>query len=394
MSDSGRGGLLGGEYPTASRSHPGPAPSSSSSGGGYNVYSVPGGGRIISWQEPNPNYDPSNPDLMLLYKIGPYTTKTQYVADTGGGSGAPATLTPNTVFSEQHQDARSAADLAEQHRQYDETFGYNKARGDQTQQLAEGQALGMFRGQPTLGGQQMALDRDKFGFDQFKYISDLKANPRNFMQTFDVLRGFAPRVGSEQFGTQGNLPGYGLTSGGYAMPSFGAQSRATTPMRENVQPPVPQTGSPYDPNTDPNRGTRFEGLSGFNTDGTLRLAPNDPDAAGLMAKHPGQYRVGFAHGGVTPEPIVGRGVVSGRRYMIGEKGPEGIVPARVPAEVPPTASRSDGPLRSRWHPRIRRGHRRIRRSVRADSADVHRPELDAARSVEPVLGRLRPVQRT
>lgn len=33
-----------------------------------------------------------------------------------------------------------------------------------------------------------------------------------------------------------------------------------------------------------------DGLSGFGADGLLRLAPNDPDAAYLMAKYPGRYR--------------------------------------------------------------------------------------------------------
>lgn len=34
----------------------------------------------------------------------------------------------------------------------------------------------------------------------------------------------------------------------------------------------------------------INGLSGFGADGMLRLAPNDPDAAYLMAKYPGRYR--------------------------------------------------------------------------------------------------------
>ena len=34
-------------------------------------------------------------------------------------------------------------------------------------------------------------------------------------------------------------------------------------------------------------------------------------------------------GDLIPEPVVGRGVVSGRRYTFGERGPEGVVPANL-----------------------------------------------------------------
>lgn len=35
----------------------------------------------------------------------------------------------------------------------------------------------------------------------------------------------------------------------------------------------------------------YQGLNAFTADGLIRLAPNDPDAAGLMARYPGRYRI-------------------------------------------------------------------------------------------------------
>ena len=62
-------------------------------------------------------------------------------------------------------------------------------------------------------------------------------------------------------------------------------------------------GAPvYDTRTDPNAGTRFEGASGFNPNGTLRLAANDPDAAALMAKYPGRYEMGTSAGAALAPP--------------------------------------------------------------------------------------------
>lgn len=237
-------------------------------------------------------------------------------------------LSPNTVYSNQQQNTRSAADLAEQARQFNENFGMAKARGDQQQQLAQGEALGVYNGQNTVSRDRLNLDALTQQQNYYKYLSDVASNPRNFVQTFFQSRGQTAPLGSSQYGNGGLMRSYGAPS---------PAGTPTTPMNQVPQQsyapqqaaqPQMQTGSPYNPAADPNRGTRFEGLSGFNTDGTLRLAPNDPDAAKLMAAHPGQYRVGFASGGVIPEPVVGVGLHSGQTYRFGENGPEGVVPAQ------------------------------------------------------------------
>lgn len=244
-------------------------------------------------------------------------------SEGGGGTGA-SIVTANIAAQ------TAAQSLAEQQRQFDLMQGERKARGDQQQGLAEAEAAGYFRGAPTLSRERLGLetelgrgrldvDRQNAAFAYYKWLSDTYANPRNIWQTLfasrgapvpEAVRGLSNTAAASAF-TGGQSAQFALPSGGQPRAPQ-AQTAAATPQ--------------YNPATDPNRGTRFEGLSGFNTDGTLRLAPNDPDAQGLMAKYPGRYKIGFARGGITPEPIVGRGTVSGQTYMIGEKGPEGVVP--------------------------------------------------------------------
>lgn len=213
----------------------------------------------------------------------------------------------------------AAKQLDEQRRQYNESFGYNKARGDQQQQLSEGEATGYFRGAPTLARDQLNLQKQNSNFDYYKWLADTYANPRNIWESLFVRRGQQLPAALSGMGTGDALGGF--FGGGQG---FAGQQPAQAPAQRAAP---AQAASPYDPNTDPNRGTRFEGLSGFNTDGTYRLAPNDPDAETQMAKYPGKYRIGFAQGGVTPEPMTAIGDWSGQTYRIGEHGAEGIVPA-------------------------------------------------------------------
>jgi hypothetical protein len=128
-----------------------------------------------------------------------------------------------------------------------------------------------------------------------------------------VAGGRTPLFYSNGVGIFGN-------GGGVAAPT--APTATTAPA---VTPPATTgTTAAADPRiSDPGL---YGGLSGFNTDGTLRLAPNDPDAASLMAKYPGRYRVGFSGGGLIPEPVIGIGQQSGQTYEFGEKGTEAVVP--------------------------------------------------------------------
>ena len=129
---------------------------------------------------------------------------------------APASLSPNTIYGEQQQNLRSGATneiqrqtLAEQIRQYNETFGKDKAEFNTEFPLEQGKITGYYSGAPT-------LDREMFGEDQrqydttnainfYKYQSDLASNPRNFMQQLFTMRGQAAPPGSERFA---NGPGF------------------------------------------------------------------------------------------------------------------------------------------------------------------------------------------
>src|SRR5678816_3076583 len=87
----------------------------------------------------------------------------------GGGEGG---LSQNTVYSQQQQNARDQAQLAQNNEQFYQTMGMDKARGDQIQQLAQGQALGMYNGQKTVG--QKTLDENSRQFDSTQALDYYK----------------------------------------------------------------------------------------------------------------------------------------------------------------------------------------------------------------------------
>lgn len=120
-----------------------------------------------------------------------YSDGTSEAIDKGrlgsdGGSGASIT-TANI-------QAQSAADaLREQERQFNELFGYNKARGDQQQQVSEGALSGYFRGAPTLAREQFGENVRQFdtqsALDYYKRLQDIASNPRNYALNFFLNRG-------------------------------------------------------------------------------------------------------------------------------------------------------------------------------------------------------------
>jgi len=254
----------------------------------------------------------------------------QVLADfSSGAGGGGESLSPNTVYSNQQQNARDAAQLAQQQQQFLEKFGMDKAINDQTQQLKQGEALGYYNGKPTLERDRLSQDQSQFNtktaIDYYTKLANLAANPRNFVELLNVTRGVPAPANSAQYS---NVAQYQRGNPNIPMPSFMSPVEQRQPVAQQAA-ANPQSQVPgYNAATQSTGYTSpYQGLSGFNTDGTLRLAPNDPDKERLMAAHPGQYRVGFAQGGVLPEPIVGRGLISGKTYTFNEKGPEGVVPA-------------------------------------------------------------------
>src|SRR5574341_353123 len=235
-------------------------------------------------------------------------------SEGGGGTGA-SIVTANIAAQ------TAAQNIAEQQRQFDLMQGERKAREDQQQQLREAEAAGYFRGAPTLSRERLGLetelgrgrldvDRQNAAFAYYKWLADTYANPRNIWQSLFGLRGFETPAAVRGLSNTGAASAFlGGQPAQFALPS-GGQTRA--PQAQPAAAATPQ----YNEAADPYRGTMYAGASGFNPDGTLRLAANDPDAQRLMEKYPGRYKIGYERGGVTPEPIVGRGVMTAARRAV------------------------------------------------------------------------------
>lgn len=185
----------------------------------------------------------------------------------------------------------------------------------------------------------------------------------NVRQTFDPTGTVYPNYLQQQYLKRQILSAAPADSGG-ATAAPPAQSAAVPNRTGNLTGPV---------------GGSYEGLSGFDAaTGKPRLYAGDPDAARLQREHPGMYAVTsaadakpyedqlraegnqgagtgpagaatadaqqrliaggaspkfysggtaiFGDGGIIPEPVVGRGLYSGKPYIFGEKGPEGVIP--------------------------------------------------------------------
>lgn len=277
----------------------------------------------------------------------PPSDQTPPAVETGGGGGG---VTATTAYAQSQQNARSQADLAEQQRQFNEMFGFNKAKYNQDYELERGKTLLSLGSRPdtltrylyAIRGQQtpQALGGPTVPLPGFQNIF---ANPGSSSPVPPAAPQLAPSAPSAQVSrpAQGqtfpNIPSnanVALVGGtpislanGWTPERLAAGLGSSQANSTNVQEPIPAMSPPSQVSRGDSTGyvSPSTGLSGFNTDGTVRLAPNDPDAAGLMAKYPGKYRIGFADGGVIPEPVMGKGMMSGQSYMFGEEGPETVV---------------------------------------------------------------------
>ncbi len=396
-----------------------PAGGGGDKGNGVRAIPVPGGGQVVTWSEPNPNYDPNG---IPGANNQPYLTHTQYVTPNNSGSTTNNVHTterlidPSQIAVEQMR-GKNALDIA-----------------NANNQRQTGADLGVIGGSPTLAAQKQQ-------FDQFDTLSKLAANPRNFMDTFFRHRGFNPPPNAGNFSNTAPF-----TGGGYTLPNFlgggaqgggpsssaGAASPAGGPPAGAPAPAVPgapqvpketpgqvsfQSPSTFGPGVDPYaslRGTPMEaGLppasnyaasnsgvaslnlppqgdqtmytggsknfdertgtyspmdtssaqrgtimpnapgapapaqSGFSYTQPWQADPNSPQAQAFRALNPAPSNappgaadaMGFAKGGIMSEPMLGAGMHSnpqafaalqqapGHKYLIGERGPEGVVPA-------------------------------------------------------------------
>ena len=257
--------------------------------------------------------------------------RTVFVPSSDGGVSA------STAFSQSQQNARSAADLAEQQRQFNESFGFSKAKYNTD--LVEGQrqfnqSQDLTRGNTLLG---------------------LGSRPDTLIKYLYALRGLQTPQAIQ--GTSANLPGYQNVMGAApqgAVPAPPAATPTPTIPGATPNPNYQGTTSGYTPvNPAANAaakasvsqpGSSPAGVLIANGQPTNIYTPQSgPPAPALdTAKIPGydaamrekalntvgSYIPGrqYAQGGVIPEPVMGKGMMSGQSYMFGEKGPEAVVP--------------------------------------------------------------------
>lgn len=313
------------------------------------------------------------------YRQGQIALQQKQINATSNASGA-------SIANARLAAQTAANDLAEKQREFD--AGQISMTAYQAAQIADAQA-------------KNALTQQQQQFDQFTKLSDLAANPRNFMQTFFLHRGFQPPAGSAAYGNGYALPDFmgGKTSaasasgpvggkfttgsgtaapvnraGGASTPGlFGSAANpnpmptptyagpAITELKAGATTPTPisQYHAPIVSNGVVQGqgqgavGQQFQGVMGtpiaFNdhADAAIVGAPGGLDQPKQLYGAGGPYYgpnnvnapTAFAKGGITPEPIMGVGMHSnptmfhalsqspGHKYLIGEEGPEGVVPA-------------------------------------------------------------------
>jgi len=313
---------------------------------------------------------------------------------TGAGS------SNSGFYSAGLQAQSAAAELAERQRQFNEKFGYDKAVNDQQYGLRAGDLSGYMNGAPTLARDQLNQNQSQFqskqALDYFTQLSNEAANPRNYIESFFKQRGeLAPAaaqgqgnvaaiqrylpflLGSQSTATSG-APSASMARG--TNQTIGAQGPAvanfvppwalgtpanTSPNPNPITASAPMTrvgasdlGSPT--TTDMPGGAPGQVFRGVGNQGpAFGIAFNEhadapitgtPGAMNQPANVGGGYTaddatkeayvksVGgqYARGGIIPEPVVGRGTMSGKTYTFGEPDPrtgrprpEGVVPANI-----------------------------------------------------------------
>lgn len=134
------------------------------------------------------------------YRLAQIDALNRQSATAGGSAAASAAASrANAILQAQNEAAR----LAEEQRQFNENFGYNKARGDQQQQVSQGNLTGYYNGQNTLARDQMNQQGQQFNsrqaLDYYTQLAQNAANPRNFVQSFFQQRGqVAPAAANGQ----------------------------------------------------------------------------------------------------------------------------------------------------------------------------------------------------
>jgi hypothetical protein len=277
---------------------------------------------------------------------------------SGGSSSTNYSVSdPNSLALQRQQ-------LAQNDEQFYQNMGYEKARfGIEQEQRRAEVALAEARNNRDFAAEQhwnqvtsdlkqrqFQLEQQKQSFDQYNTLATLASNPRNFVQTFFMNRGFqAPpdvaRYGNTPADASQLMPFSQFFQKQMGAPAISSpQAQPSAPTYQN--PVTSATGAQYPQGTQLAQagnsvyGSSYQGLSGFDAaTGKPRLSPNDPDAAGLMARNPGMYAMTsqeeamkylpqtrqFAKGGVLqmmgPHAVVD--LITGKMVALaGEAGPE------------------------------------------------------------------------
>jgi hypothetical protein len=312
-----------------------------------------------------------------------FDTTTGQTVQTGLGAAAgaglaSASISANASTANEQTRAQNAMDIAKLQADVQNARNANdkQAATDALNAKYAEMSGVMPNGSPTLAAQGQQ-------FNQFKTLSDIASNPRNFMQTFFLHRGQNPPADS---GGYGNGPS-GLGSQ-YAMPSFMRGQGATGGPTAAVASPKPFVGHgqavdvpnsttsntavaqpPWAQNLPTEQSGALGGPVGYgagmfptgahlgqgdngvpvslsdwavkNLTGPAPTGPGQLPGSGGPGNFPPTTTTPMAHGGVTPEPIMGVGMHSnpamfqamqqspGHKYLIGENGPEGVVPANM-----------------------------------------------------------------
>lgn len=144
--------------------------------------------------------------VVVFYSDG--TTKVLPKAQFAPQPSQSSGLSPVDIQLKAKQDfqrQQDAAQLAEQQRQFNEKFGLDKARGDQQQQVSQGQLSGYYNGSPTLARDQLGENARQFdttsAFNYYKQLIDTASNPRNFVANFFQRRGAPTPPNVADYGT-------------------------------------------------------------------------------------------------------------------------------------------------------------------------------------------------
>src|SRR6185503_7473085 len=226
---------------------------------------------------------------------------------SGGGGGGAATQ--GQLMANQMDQQK----LAQDSELFFQNMGYEKAKFNIQQQAQQAEAA-LAQANNTrdyaaaqhwnqvaqdLKQQQFQLDQQAQQFSQYKSLADLASNPRNFVQTFFMNRGQTPppdvaKYGNTNMNASQIMPFQQFQQRMTGAAGGGVAAAPSAPTYSN--PVVSQTGAQYPQGTQLSAngsgvyGDSYSGLSGFDrATGKPRLSPNDPDAAGLMAKNPGMY---------------------------------------------------------------------------------------------------------